>query len=1236
MGPNLNNLSGANLGSNVGQDIQNLGKYATNFQTPTNSTPQINTIANTHPSNITSFFNKVGSVFSESAHMFEGATKWVGRQVSDMAKSVVEFPVGVAKLGEDAYHTWQWSQTTNEILNRFNQVNSDYQSGKINQAQHLAEIRQIGKDSLSVENKYSNLSTKTASDGNLVTKSTINLASAIITIGTAGLDSPFIGAADKLAAESAGKFLISDAAKSSMEPAALNIAKLASSPEAFAKLPAGMQNVVRSAVTDTFMNIPAGKTASEVARATSINLLVKYPIAFNYLSGTGTTVLNQMEKGNFGGAAETLAFNAGILLAGGPIGKALSEATGSLARTVTGKMFGSTSFLDTLSHGLGFAPNDIYLAIKDSPETVKAFQALEATNVNATKSAYKGAYRIINSMKTDLGDMPFKSAKEFVDNVMGWHQAQTMLHENLIKNGVPENVVKNMVVGRWTVNDARQAATEITKASADSNAAGIDARLKAWEDYKMARPNSAFANNANLDKQITNLIRNTPDNGQLAEAISNIKTQYAKYENLDSAVAKRMAELGYVPITPTSLEAPFIQGTQKITTKFAGTEAEVARGMTRETAPTSALFKGQSAGDNEFFTKAIQPTGAFGHLGSVLTAAGLSPIKAEQSVHEIFTANFAKNLTESTVLSDIKAKGEAETISKAAAKVATADTGFTKEELAMMQKQGITPDLLSKGSIVEPELTAAQQQLRDAELAHSTHPMAPTDTQTNYADVVIKKITNGINEINQRAARINFRELPVSDMRQLTTKQVSSILNITETQAKEVQAAMMDAMLQVPMSVRGIADHLLDKTFQQSFAARQYMKIQGAGRFAWNPFFKAKLAAKSEILSQMEAGGKMPSVPGVNRILKFVFPESYNKIGEVAQSLETKGFFTGGFSNEAATETALAKSSMPTQLLESQKRSIAGVVESMARKAGMPTEQFMNNFPNEVRDVSEMILHYNPKASFINSPMAKTLNFAFFPFRFNLKVTSMMARTLTRQSLVVQLGVIHGLMQAHDFLTSPEGQAWYSKNADAIGLLTYFSPLETLSTLSKFGHIGDQSVASFGELGGLPLGFLPALLNAEGMLNTNTAYINPKTGQVSPEYIPITLKAKLAVAMTTFVGSLFTYPGAVAGLPSKAGTLNKVAEGLTGASSSQFRLETPTNLTPQQKQFSDVVQQLHQTTQAGQMTNPSPATPVPQTAVPTAQPYYKKTGSSTPPAKRLKKKQEPLQLLPGQTTIGQV
>lgn len=1126
-----------NYTANLGSALNNVAPLATTFHgSQTGATIQqvFNTpAAPKSPSVLSQFANKIGALGSESAHIVEGATGWLVHQGEQMVSGVVHFPMDAAKFTKDAYDTYAFRNQQNELTQRMTSLTAMWKSGLVNDQMFRSEMQQINGDSVKLTSDNSSLQTRLANDGGALVNSTIQTTSAILTVMTAGMGSPAVaatlGPGEKLAANYLAGNTVSDAMKAGEQA----IGKLATSKLAFQGTSNAAQSSVRNTILKTLVGAAPDMTAAQTARAATSHLLLTYPLTYNAISSTGQQIYTELQNKKYGDAVNTIAFNAALLLSGGPIGWALKQG-GRAIGVAKNAVFGQTSFLDTLSGLIGDkSPAGLYNVIKDNPELAKSFSALEATNVAAENgNVTKAAYRIIGGLtNAGWGDVSSLTHEEFVNQVHNWATAQQTLTEHLISKGMTAEQASRYVVGRWTVHDANFIAAELTKGGSQAP----EDLLSNWNSLKDAHPNASWANNQNLDKEITSIVQSGKSATGISNAIRGIEAQFG-IEGVSKSVSGKLSKLGFVGIEPVNLEAPFKTG-GALKTAFA------------------------EGADKQFFLKTVQPLPVLGSIGDVLTKVGLSPDAATQRVYEVFSRNLADNIEKT----DIK----------------VSVGGLTKEENA----QYITK---------------------------------------NLADYV-------------HGMKVSIKSPPITDYRQLTLGDIQKALNTTKKDAVDIRAAIMDAMLQVPLSVRGLGDRIADLNYKLNPAAGAYARLQGALRYAWNPFFQARLSYKAEFLAQIEAGGKFPTIAGTNKMLQIIMPEKYAQLDSIGKMLESNGVFGAGYAAEGADEAAAGYHALGHALLPGQKRSIAGLVSVMADRAGMTAEQFVTAFPNETKDTVRMILQYDPRANFLNSPLARTLNFAFFPFRFNLKVTTIMARSLAKQPLGVQFAVVKGVMNAHQFLNSAEGQAWYSKNADVIGLFKYFSPLETLSSIAQALGAKPGNIAAYGELGGLPFGWIPGLLNAEGIINTSTPYVNPTTGAIAQQYVPISMRGRAQAAIEDFIGSLFTYPGSTVGLPSKTSLDVKIAQGLVpgGSTKQDFQKITP-QITPQQQQFQQVVQQVHgiqpPTTNLPQNVTQGlqPGINVPAQPTPITNPLPRSTG-----AKKLKKSQFKPELLPGQQVLGQ-
>lgn len=1103
---------------------------------------------------VSKFAHFIGGVGSEIGSIAEGAGKFLATSVTHMATSIPREVVGIVHGFSDrkAISTIQaQTQHNSDVLIA---LHDNYKAGRITAKQYQQGLITLGKATNSVVDQNTALDNKISADQTNAYKATIDSAAAAATILTAG----FGGAASIAAGatngaistgdRTAAEWLVSKAASSYLGDAEGALSRVASDPELFNSLPEAAQQAMQKSAAEIIAGDSGNMTAAQLARASATNLALKYPIYYSALSTTGQQIYKELDQKKYGAAMRTLAFNAALLLSGGPIGQAI-KAAGAAGRGAVDAIFGRTSFIDELSKGIGDgSPDGLFNAINaiDDPTerqtVIKQMSSLESTNLGAVdgKDPTAAAWRVLNGMSNYEGvSMNDFTHEQALDNMVNFAKAQQLADDTAQSLGI-----KSVTVGRVDAGILNRISALLSPIN------NVEDRLNAWDALKAENPNTAWANNDNFDRQVKALINKHESSTALDSALRNISAS-SKIAGFPKNVETRLAKMGYIPISPVSLEAPFKEGSGELASKFT---------------------QGQ-----DFFTKAVQPLSVLSSMGALLTNLGLSPQASGARVYQLFNDNLSANIQNLDISALGAFRGESE--------AATAD------------------------NVIK--------------------------TLSNYA----KQPTRGGIDINGTHVRP-----PITDLRQLTTNDVKAALGVGAHDAQEVKAAIMDSMLQVPLTVRGLGDRIADVNYKINPLSKSYARIQGAARFAWNPIFKAKLAYKTEILSQAVSGGKVPTILGTNKIISTVFPEYYNKIDSLRDTLRDAGVFEkkgpgSVIGGEGVADGSAVGANLTHKLLPSQERSIASMVATQADKVGLSPQDFVTNYPEEIRNTVQMIAQYDRNASFLNSPMARTLNFAFFPFRFETKVATIMAQSLAKTDPMTQFAVIKGVYNASNFLKSPEGMAWYSKNSDVIGLMKYFTPLSTLSTVAQVLGSGGTTLGAYGELGGLPFGWIPQLLDAEGLTHFGVGYVDAKSGDSIPSYVPSTALGQLSSAIQDLIGSLFTYPGATAGLPSKTSISQNIAMGLTTASKTNDFTKVQNPISAQQQQYQQTIEGLSNTSlqastqNQSQLPQSTASFSVPQQPSSLESPLPKRVGSGT--AKK-KKAQFTPELLPGQTQLGQL
>lgn len=1137
------------------------------------------------------FWGHVEAVGSESGHIVGSGLHWLANTTKSMIEAPPKFGTALGNLTVDKLTGQDQAAQNQELGQKVDTLIAQYKRGDINAKQYALELKDINQSYGELIKAENGTQANLNHDGTNLQTSGINTASDILTIITAG----FSQAAPELTV--ASRYLMSSSAGAKgIDAVASGIGKLATDEALMKSLPTEAQNVIKSATTEVIMNSSGNMVASDIAKTAAVNLALKYPIYFAAISSTGKQLYTELQKQEYGRAVNTLGFNAALILGGGAVGEGL-RIMGKTLGGLSDATFGRTTFIDTLSKGIGDGdPAGLFKAVNETQdpalrsEYIKALSAEEATNASVRNSdPVAGAYRILDAYKGMDGlDPTTQTHQQYLETALNHYKAQQLADVVSKQYGLGQ-----VTVGRTSVGVLRSIADTVASEPT------LEGRQAAFKSYLVQYPDGTAANNANLQRQITHAIDTHANASVLRDEIANIKAS-TTIKGFPAAEAKLMAKLGYTPIKPLSIEAPFREGTGELKSQFASNE--------------------------EGFIRSVQPLPVLESVGNALIKSGLSPNVANQRVYDVFNTNVASKLDEIGFIKGYAqrlASEQTAVLAKAAPK-AEETFGMTKDELKAARAAGMTDEMLAKSKVEGEAVKTAEEAP-----VKTVVPMTPKET----SDYVIKKLSNyAKNPTRGGFTGKNIRP-PMTDLRQLTNKDVQTALGVSSKTATEIQGAIMDTFIEVPSSISGLGDKIMSYNFKYNPTARPYSRMQGAFRFSWNPVFKAKLAYKAEFLTQATTGGKFPTFLGTNTFQKFFFGAKYKQLDSIAKTLN-EGFTEAGGGAEAADTTAGALKGIGGKYPQSAMRSVAGLVKQMSDNAGLNPEEFMRQFPQETHDAVQTVLGYNPRANFLNSPLARTLNMAFFPFRFEVKVATIMTQSVGKMDPLSQFAVVKGMLGAKQFLNSPQGQAWYSQNADVIGLFEYFSPVATLSSVAEALGTKPHSIQQYGEFGGLPFGWIPTLLDSVGLTHFGQSYVNPKTGVISQDYVPKSARGAANTAIIDLMGSLFTYPGTVVGLPSKTSLESKVATGITGSSTrTDFNVVTP-GITPEQQNFQQVVQAHAPAQQLPPTTPPQGSTVqrVPAQATPITVPKAK-AGSGT--AKKKKADYTPA-LLPGQSTLGQL
>lgn len=379
----------------------------------------------------------------------------------------------------------------------------------------------------------------------------------------------------------------------------------------------------------------------------------------------------------------------------------------------------------------------------------------------------------------------------------------------------------------------------------------------------------------------------------------------------------------------------------------------------------------------------------------------------------------------------------------------------------------------------------------------------------------------------------------VSDIRQLTYGEIQEALpglKLTRSDARNLSKAIKQAYLEVPLEFRGAGDKIVDALYRYNPLHKTYSRIQGALRYSYNPFFRVQERTETALLSRVQANN-------------LIWNRPRQVLDDTVRKLDESRIFTSSLYGEAAQDQVLGRIS--ANITQGQKRDLAGLALDIAKKKGMSIDELINNHSDEIDDALRVVVQY-PRKGILASPLARTMNLAFFPMRYNAKVTLVAAKALAKQPPYIQKAVLHSMFQMGDWLKSPEGIQWQQQHQEAIKLFNWITPINSIAYTYNLLTNTPDSMSDLGMLGGLPLGVISQILDSQGVISLNNPYVDKKTGDVFPKYIPQSTKARAATALTDLLGSMFTYPGRTLGLPGKGEGLRTVVKSFIATEGTDF------------------------------------------------------------------------------------
>lgn len=371
--------------------------------------------------------------------------------------------------------------------------------------------------------------------------------------------------------------------------------------------------------------------------------------------------------------------------------------------------------------------------------------------------------------------------------------------------------------------------------------------------------------------------------------------------------------------------------------------------------------------------------------------------------------------------------------------------------------------------------------------------------------------------------------------------------------SKEV-ADMIDqisrkSLREIPLSVTGMGDKIVNlmrggskdlliygRHFDRYIKLATHARYKSAAAF----MFQAQQGVETTMQGAMLVGGKY--VPGAGTLLKMTSALPDNVLGGIfgrTKNVLRKMTFVPDPGDVALTEKYLIQninrglddvtasielSQVQKQLSQSSGVLSGGKLKNMyrshiqmwaidkatkinmavAEKFGMTYKEvfalnekggFKNpNLVREMQEMSQQLLSY--KQGFLTSPMAKTLNLVFFPFRFQMKTMDITAKWLGNLSPASRVVFVDNLAHFSNWAGTEEGIEWRRTHQNFLySVMAYVSAYEQIGESINAVGRGQFFGGNTGLIGGIPFAWMVDFARDLAIIPEDTNSYDPKTGQ---------------------------------------------------------------------------------------------------------------------------------------------
>lgn len=1103
------------------------------------------------PERIGQFVGDVGGgiasiVGSGAKFLFDAAIKTI--------QSPVRLVQGIAEEAGIASNLDNVAGQVNSNIAAVTKIANDYRAGRLSQKDYIEALKAVDTDG--THKRATDLATRASQNAQETTESFVDTALTVVTLIAAvpsaggsliaGASAKTVvsagakGVVEKLAGEGVTSKLL--VASNKINEIALIAAKTVNKATTFGgKLPEG---IIFRITQDAAVAGAANLSSSQIAKNVAIGLLLKKPIIYQTNIDLATDIYDEMIKGNPAGATADALLAISMLFAGGPIGYGM-------------KALGKTgSYFKALSYSEG---NVADILRKENAENLVNGKAANLTEelINTQNGNRVSGQSFIDALSTKIGNGDASQIyQELVRRLEKGdtrsYQALKVMEQVNMKQAGGNSVRAANYVSEWYNGmddgkflrnaDASRVIDDLINWQASRQSVVEDAIKLGMPKADAERIVIGRANQSDLGI-ISDIVRTADD------TIDSLGKDGVRASASDPKVMEKVIQTRielfqqaidrYGRSSPWANSRTFVEQIENILRNETDTESMV---KAIHTIRTGKLFEGVS----DKVKKELSKRGYF----AIMPENTTTPFVRFEDTDKVLKTGFKKG-------------GDSDIFQQAVKPVPVLSSINT-----LLTRLGLGVE--ASGDAVQRSFEANFDRL----IANEA-----------------KRVGGGLEGVQGRGVLTQLYDYirghntspgikaPIMDLRQMRRSEIQKALDISEAEATSIMRSLNSAMLHVPYSLRGLGDKILDVNMKINPIAAQFSRFQGAARFTFNPFFRWQQSYQTEALAQAEAAGKVIQLPYLNRVNRFLFGDKMKENVATIKLLEDRNIFGAGYSGIGASGDIQGK--IGTKILRSEKVSLAGLIQEQARKVDMSVEQYIDNNYQSVIDTLQMITGNNRTKDFFDSPLARTLNTAFFPFRYNLKMANLMANYIGKLSGPTQVALVWSLVKADEWLNSDAGIAWQSQYSSAINLFNWLSPTYPLSYVMKLGrdvvNPEDASIGDLGLLGGLPFGMITQILEANGVIATSSPYINPKTGEAYPKYIPETARAEVNLAVQEFLDALFTYPGAMLNLKSKSSYVREAANAIVGGGDEFTQIDQSANLTEKQKHAQEVIKGATQT-----------------------------------------------------------